>query len=134
MSHRLCGGWSLPWIEASSQQVIWRVIFTPIEASSQEGYMAGDPYPGSRLRAKKVIWRVILIPDRGFEPSRLYDRWSLSLIMASSQQVCTMGDHHPQSWLRAKQDMWRVIIIPDHGFMPTGCMCRPWWHTRLQAI
>jgi hypothetical protein len=37
------------------------------------GYMMGDLYPRSWLRAKHVIWLVIITRNHGFEPSMLCD-------------------------------------------------------------
>jgi hypothetical protein len=113
--NRLCDGRSL----------------SPIMASSQAGYVMGDLYPQSWLRAKQIMCLEILIPDHGFEPAGY-----VAGVQRPRWRLCAYRFYVSSTTHEAlcQQVMWRVFIVSNHGFVPIGFICRPWRHTRLYAI
>jgi hypothetical protein len=99
---------------------------------SQTGYMMGDLHPRSRLysyrfrcllliaheassRAGQVM-NDMLMPDHGFEPSRICDGCS-----SSDHGLMPTGSTCRPCWhtrLRAEQVKRRMMFISDHGFEP----------------
>jgi hypothetical protein len=136
---------------------------SPITASCQTGYVKGDLYPWSRLRAKHAMRWEILIPGNGFEPpgyvagnhhlqSRLYahrftyDHWRHTRLHAVQVMwqvtiplvtaLCHTGLHVALIAHKALCHTGNVSGVhrPRSWLVPTGFMCRPWWHTRLYAM